>query len=79
MNLEQIVGAALILLVLGDIFLTVLYARASTGWLALRWNRGVWTSLRAAGNLFGRRRSAVLSLAGPLIVVSLIRILGARA
>jgi hypothetical protein len=33
--LEQISGAALILLFLADIFLTVLYARAGTGLLAL--------------------------------------------
>ena len=50
--------------------LTVLYARAGAGLLALRWNRVVWASLRAAAGLFGRRRSVALSLAGPLIVVS---------
>ena len=72
MTLEQIVGAALILLFLGDIFLTVLYARAGTGWLAPHWSRGVWGSLSAAARLFGRSRGAVLSFAGPLIVVSLI-------
>lgn len=42
MMLEQIVGAAPILLFLGDIFLTVLYARAGTGWLAPHWSRAVW-------------------------------------
>lgn len=72
MTAEQIVGAALTLLFLGDIFLTVLYARAGTGWLARYWNRGVWAVLGAAGRLFGRRRGRVLSLGGPLMVVSLI-------
>jgi hypothetical protein len=72
MTLEQIVGAAVMLLFLGDIFLTVLYARAGTGWLAPYWNRVVWAALRAAARLFGRGRGTVLSLAGPLIVVSLI-------
>src|SRR4051794_13418209 len=72
MPLEQTVGAALIVLFLGDIFLTVLYARAGTGWLAPRWSRGVWYLIGAVTRLFPGRRGAVLSFAGPLIVVSLI-------
>ncbi|WP_267389233.1 ion channel [Sphingomonas sp. GC_Shp_3] len=72
MTLEQIVGAALMLLFLTDIFLTVLYARAGTGLLAPRWNRLVWAAVKAAAGLFGRRRGTVLSFAGPLIVVLLI-------
>jgi len=52
MTFEQVVGAALEVLFLADIFLTVLYARAGTGLLG--------------------RRGAVLSLGGPLIVISLI-------
>ncbi|MDT8757759.1 potassium channel family protein [Sphingomonas psychrotolerans] len=72
MIIEQILGAALMLLLLADIFLTVLYARAGTGLLAPRWNRAIWALLHAVAKLFGKRRSTVLSLAGPLIVVSLI-------
>ena len=72
MTLEQIVGAALMLLFLGDIFLTVLYARAGTGWLAPYWSRVVWAALRAAAHLFGKGRGRVMSFGGPLIVVSLI-------
>lgn len=72
MLIEQILGAALILAYLADIFLTVLYARAGKGLLAPRWNRLVWAALKALAGLFGRRRGAVLSIAGPLIVVSLI-------
>ena len=72
MTVEQMIGAALMLLFLTDIFLTILYARAGTGLLAPTWNRAIWGSLRAAANLFGRNRGAVLSLAGPLIVVLLI-------
>lgn len=72
MTLEQPIGAMLILLFLGDVFLTVLYARASAGWLAPRLSRGVWGLVRAASRLLPRRRGAVLSFAGPLIVVSLI-------
>ena len=72
MTLEQAVGAALMLLFLADIFLTVLYARAGTGLLAPYWNRAMWASLRATAKLFGKRQGAALSLAGPLIVVLLI-------
>ena len=72
MRLEQVVGAALILVFLADIFLTVLFARAGTGLLAPYWNRAVWALLRAGSTPFGRHRGRVLSLAGPLIVVLLI-------
>jgi hypothetical protein len=72
MTLEQIAGAALMLVFLADIFLTVLYARAGTGLLAPYWIRVVWAAIHGVAGLFGRRRNAVLTLAGPLIVVSLI-------
>jgi hypothetical protein len=72
MTLEQLAGAALMLLFLADIFLTVLYARAGTGLLAPYWDRAIWAALRGVSKLVGRRRGAVLSLAGPIIVVSLI-------
>ena len=72
MTLQQIGGAALMLLVLADVFLTILYARAGTGLLAPHWNRLVWAVLRGVAGLFGRRRGAVLSVAGPLIVTLLI-------
>lgn len=72
MTLEQIAGAALVLLFLADIFLTILYARAGTGLLAPYWDRAVWTAMRALARLFGRRRAKLLSFAGPVIVVSLI-------
>lgn len=72
MTLEQIGGAGLTWLFLADIFLTVLYARAGTGLLAPRWNRAVWATLKVFAGLLGRRRDGALSLAGPLIVVSLL-------
>jgi hypothetical protein len=72
MALQQIGGGALMLLFLADIFLTVLYARAGTGLLAPYWTRAIWWILRSAAKLIGRRQGAVLSIAGPLIVVSLI-------
>jgi hypothetical protein len=72
MTFGQVVGAALMLLFLADVFLTVLYARAGTGLLAPYWTRMMWTLLRSAAPLFGKRQGAALSLAGPLIVVLLI-------
>jgi hypothetical protein len=72
MTVEQILGAALILLFLADVFLAVLYARAGKGLLALHWNRAIWALLRGTAKLLGKRRGVVLSFAGPLIVVSLI-------
>lgn len=72
MTVEQIAGAALMVLFLADIFLTVLYARAGTGLLAPRWNRLVWASIKILAGLFGRHRSVALSFAGPIIVVALI-------
>ncbi len=72
MTLEQCLGAALMLLFLADIFLTILYARAGTGLLAPRWNRAMWAVLHGIANRSGTRRGTILSLAGPIIVVSLI-------
>jgi len=71
-RLEQVAGAAVMALFLADIFMTVLYARAGTGLLAPRWNRMVWAALDGVSRLFGRRRGAVLSYGGPLIVILLI-------
>jgi len=42
MNLEQLVGAAVVLIFLADIFLTVLYARAGTSLIARYVNRAAW-------------------------------------
>lgn len=72
MTLQQVLGSALMLLFLADVFLTVLYARAGTGLLAPHWNRAIWRTIRAVSSLFGSRRGTVLSFAGPIIVVLLI-------
>ncbi len=72
MTLEHGIGAALVLLFLADIFLTVLYARAGTGLLAPYWNRAIWAGLHAVAKLLGERRRGLLSLAGPIIIVTMI-------
>ncbi len=72
MTLEQIAGAALMVLFLADVFLTVLYARAGTGLLAPVWNRCVWALFKGIAGVFGRGRTTILSFAGPVIVICLI-------
>ena len=72
MTLEQMSGAALTLVIFADIFLTLLYARAGVGLLAPHWDRAVWAVFAAAAKPLHYRRGAVLSFAGPTIVVSLI-------
>lgn len=72
MMFEQLAGVAIVLIVLADIFLTVLYARAGTSALARTMNRVVWRSIMAVSGLFGRYRAIVLSFGGPIIVVLVI-------
>ena len=70
--LEQALGAFLVLLVLADVFLTVLYARAGTGIIATRVARGVWTAFRAATRALGPRDGDVLAFCGPAVLVLLV-------
>jgi hypothetical protein len=66
--IEPIAGALLMALVLADIFLTVLYARAGTGILSDRLARLVWLAMRRAPS----NRGHLLSFCGPFIVVALL-------
>lgn len=70
--LEQAVGALVITLVLLDVFLTVLYARAGTGILSTRVAKFTRRVFLRASNPFGRFRGAVMSFCGPVILVLLI-------
>jgi hypothetical protein len=72
MNLEQLVGAAVVLIFLADIFLTVLYARAGTSLIARYVNRAAWQLISAVSGLLRRSGGRVLSLGGPIIVVLVI-------
>jgi len=72
MILQQIGGVVLMLLFLTDIFLTVVYARASIGLLAPYRNWAIWALFRAVATLFGRRRGLILSFAAPATVILLI-------
>ena len=67
--LEQAAGALVMGLVLTDIFLTGLYARSGTGLIADRGAHLTWASFRSAAEAFGRKRGAVLSFCGPVILI----------
>ena len=70
--LEQAFGALLITLVLLDVFLTVLYARAGTG-IFSKWMASlVWRVFCLVSKPFGRHRGTVLSFCGPVILVLLV-------
>ncbi|NUQ20082.1 MAG: two pore domain potassium channel family protein [Gemmatimonadaceae bacterium] len=71
-RLEQIAGAALILLALVDVFLTVLYARLGTAVLSTRLSRLEWRIFRNVAWRSGRQRGKVLSFCAPIILVSLV-------
>jgi hypothetical protein len=58
--------------VLLDIFLTVLYARAGTELLSPVVARTIWLGFRLVSRPFGRHRGRVLSFCGPVILIALI-------
>lgn len=61
-------GAGIILLILVDIFRTILH-HGDTGPLSGRSNRLIWRALRWASLLLPRFRDAILGVAGPVMVV----------
>ncbi|MGG5820270.1 hypothetical protein [Falsiroseomonas sp. HW251] len=62
----------LVLLVLADVFLTVLYARAGTGIFSTRLARAIWAAFHAATGSPAPRGSAALAFCGPAILVLLV-------
>jgi hypothetical protein len=70
--LEPVAGAAMTVLVLLDVFLTVLYARAGSELLSRLVARTIWPVFRIASLPFGRHRGRVLTFCGPVILVALI-------
>lgn len=69
---EQILGALLMLLILLDVFLTVLYGRADSGFLSPRVARLVWWVFKTISKPFGRVRDQIFSFCGPVILVMLV-------
>jgi len=69
---EQIAGAVVTVVVLLDVFLTVLYARAGTELISPVVSRTIWGVFRLVSRPLGRHRGRVLSFCGPVILVALI-------
>ena len=67
---QSLVGAVLMLVVLLDVFLTVLYARIGTGILSHKLARLTWRLFRLLPA--GRHRPISLSFCGPAILVLLL-------
>lgn len=70
--LEQFAGAVVTVVMLLDIFLTVLYARAGTELVSPVVSRAIWLLFRLVSGPFGPNRGRVLSFCGPVILVALI-------
>jgi hypothetical protein len=71
--LEQALGAIIVILVLLDIFLTILYARIGASVFSNRIAKLVWGVFRLISKLFGQRGSeGVLTFCGPVILITLL-------
>ena len=71
-HLETLLGAAVILLILADVFLTILYARAGTGLLSNKITRATFAAFRGISKTVKAKPGFLLSLCGPAIVIVLI-------
>jgi hypothetical protein len=69
-------GALLILLVLLDVFLTVLYARIGAGIFAQRLACWTWWAFRTCSKPFPSWRDPILSFCGPTILVLMVSVWG---
>ena len=70
--LEQLAGLCLVALILLDIFVTVLYARAGTGIIAPHAERLLWRLIRWISAISNRLRDRILSLGGPVLLVAIV-------
>lgn len=70
--LEQISGILIVLLILLDVFLTVLYARMGSGTLSPLLTRVVWRAFRVIARAFPRYCDRIASFCGPVILVLLV-------
>lgn len=67
---EQLLGVALVLVALADIFLAVLYARSGASLLSDRLNRVLWRLFRSVAlALPGAGRGLLLAYAGPSLLI----------
>ncbi|WP_347159842.1 potassium channel family protein [Pontibacter chitinilyticus] len=70
--LQQGLGAIILVLVLLDIFLTILYARIGASVFSNKIARLVWRLFRLISKPFGRRAGEVLTFCGPIILITLL-------
>lgn len=70
--LQQGLGAIILMLVLLDIFLTILYARIGASVFSNKIALLVWRIFRLISKPFGRRAGAVLNFCGPVILITLL-------
>ena len=70
--IEQTIGALIIMLILLDVFLTVLYARIGTGIISHQLAHLAWRFFLFLSKPFRRSRANVLSFCGPVIVTLLV-------
>jgi len=68
--LELVAGAVVVLLVIVDVFLTVLYARIGAGILSVHVSRGTWWMFSHLARWFRSKHDKVLSFCGPSILVN---------
>lgn len=71
-RLQQIGGILIVLLILADVFLTVLYARMGSGLVSPRLARAVWRVFRVVAQSFPRYGDRIASFCGPVILVLLV-------
>src|SRR4029078_12329677 len=71
-RLEQSLGILLILIILLDIFLTLLLRRIGTSIIGFRIGRLVWATFVKASKVFGPRQGAAPSFCGAVILVLLV-------
>jgi hypothetical protein len=70
--LVMLVGVALILLALADVYLTVLYARMGAAIISHRLACWTWYAFKFAARYAGRFRDTLLSYCGPTVLVLLV-------
>lgn len=71
-RLQQISGIIIVLLILLDVFLTVLYARMGSGLLSPTLARTVWRLFRLVARSSPRHCDRIASFCGPVILVLLV-------
>jgi len=70
--IQQVSGVMLLLLILLDVFLTVLYARMESGLLSRRLGELVWRCFRVVARNAEKNGDRILSFCGPVILAVLV-------